>query len=81
MHINKFVNGCTKEMLSQIHVTVSSLRSLMHVEVMKPPCGSRAEQGILEGLKPDVKTWQSYSLGSNSGSSKPWVLSSRALAA
>ena len=48
----------------------------MHVEVMKPPCGSRAEQGVFEGLKPDVKTWQSYSLGTNSGSSKPWVLSS-----
>ena len=43
---------------------------------MKSPCGSRAEQGVLEGHKPYVKTWQSYSLNSNSGSSKPWVLSS-----
>ena len=42
----------------------------------KNPCGSRAEQGVFEGLKPHVKTWQSYSLGSNSGSSKPWLLSS-----
>ena len=28
----------------------------------EPPCGRRAEQGVLEGLKPYVKTWQSYSL-------------------
>ena len=40
------------------------------------PMWKQGRTRLFEGLKPYVKTWQPYSLGSNSGSSKPWLLSS-----